>query len=122
MGFGKGYGPFDVQGTVGVIIPTAHEATLGTQVVTNLAFQYHFLKVFWPEMELNWNYYADGIRGGKNQVLLTFGVVLGRFVFQGRTGLTIGIGYQTAVAPTYRATPLIPAYDHAWIVTGRFTF
>jgi hypothetical protein len=35
---------------------------------------------------------------------------------------TVGVGYQQAISPNYQAKPLIPAYDHAWIVTTRVGF
>ena len=66
LGFGKGWGPFDIQGTVGGVLPTAHQGTIGNQIVTNVAFQYHLLQVLWPQIEVNWTNYPDGPRAGKN--------------------------------------------------------
>ncbi len=120
---GLGFGDFDVQATLGVGIPTDHKSTLGTTLLTNVTLQYHFLQYFWPEVEMNHTYWADGLRGGKNQVLLTTGIVLGRFVIQDRVGASIGFGYQFAVAPDKTLKPVLtPLYDHAWIVSGRLTF
>ena len=76
LAFGKGWGAFDIQGTVGGVVPTSHASTIGYQVVTNVAFQYHVLRVLWPELEVNWTYYANGQRGGLNQVYLTPGLEL----------------------------------------------
>ena len=42
-------------------------------------FNTRIAPVFWPEMEVNWTYYANGQRGGLNQIYLTPGVVVGRF-------------------------------------------
>lgn len=53
---GKGWGDFDIQATVGVPIPLAHEKTIGTSVVSNATFQCHFAKYFWPELEANYTY------------------------------------------------------------------
>ncbi len=122
LGFGKGWGAFDVQGTVGAVIPTAHEGTAGTQVVSNTAFQYRLLGVLWPQVEVNWTYFPDGRRGGKHQVFLTPGLVVGRFPLAPRVNLTVGAGYQSAITPTYRASPATPVYDHAWILTSRVSF
>jgi len=36
--------------------------------------------------------------------------------------LTIGAGYQIAVAPDYRASPLTPAYNNNWGFTTRLNF
>jgi len=121
---GKGWGDFDIQATVGVPIPLAHEKTIGTSIVTNATFQYHFAKYFWPEFEVNYTYWADGVRGGKNQVFLTPGLVLGRFEVVQRLRLIIGAGYQVAVAPTplSREPVLTPVYNHAWILSARATF
>ena len=122
LGYGKGWGPFDIQGTVGATIPTAYEGKTGTQVVNNIAFQYHVLGIFWPQLEVNWTYYPDGQRGGKNQVFLTPGLVVGRLSLTDRLKFTVGVGYQSAVTPTYRASPLTPAYNYAWVLTSRLSF
>ncbi len=79
LAFGKGWGAFDIQGTVGGVVPASHANIIGYQVQTNLAFQYHVLGVLWPELEVNWTYYANGQRGGLNQVYLTPGLLIGRF-------------------------------------------
>ncbi len=122
---GKGWGNFDVQATVGVAIPTAYESTIGTSVLTNVAFQYHFLKYFWPEFEVNWTWWADGLRGGKNQVFLTPGIIFGRFNLGigERINAIVGVGYQSAVSPNLTKSPVLtPTYNHAWVVTSRITF
>ncbi|MFZ0695047.1 MAG: hypothetical protein WAN51_13050 [Alphaproteobacteria bacterium] len=122
LGFGKGFGPFVIQGTFGAVIPTAYEYTLGTQLASNLAFQYHLWQVLWPQMEINWTHYLGGQRGGKDQVFLTPGVVVGRFLLTDRLKFTVGAGYQFAIEPHYQASPLLPAYNHEWLVTTRLTF
>ena len=121
---GKGWGDFDIQATIGVPIPLAHEKTIGTSIVTNATFQYHFAKYFWPELEVNYTYWADGVRGGKHQVFLTPGLVLGRFEVMQRLRLIIGAGYQVAVEPTplSREPVLTPVYNHAWVLSARATF
>jgi len=80
------------------------------------------LKIFWPELEVNWTYWADGQRGGLNQVFLTPGLVIGRFDLGGAIQFTTGLGYQVAVAPELRPKPLTPAYSNAWVFTSRFNF
>jgi hypothetical protein len=120
---GKGWGDFDVQATLGINLPTAYEYNLGTSVVGNVAFQYHFLKYFWPEVEANWTYWADGMRSGKNQVFITPGIIFGRFNISGRVNAIVGFGYQTAVSPKLTKDPVLtPLYNHAWLATGRITF
>ncbi|MBN9508194.1 MAG: hypothetical protein J0I21_03655 [Alphaproteobacteria bacterium] len=121
LAFGKGFGNFVVQGTVAAIFPAPTFPT-GNQIQTNIAFQYHAWNVFWPEVEVNWTYYANGQRGGLNQVFLTTGVVIGRFSLTDTLHFTFGAGYLFAVAPTYQPKPQIPSYNHAWLFTTRMNF
>ena len=122
LAFGKGWGDFDVQGTVGGYIPASRADIIGYQIVTNVAFQYHIAPVLWPEVEVNWTHYMNGQRDGLNQVYLTGGLVIGRFRLPHGLGLTVGGGYQSAVAPAYQAKPLTPSYNHAWLFTTRLNF
>jgi hypothetical protein len=124
LAVGKGWGDFDIQATTGVALPFRNQSTLGTSIATNIAFQYRLWEYFWPEFEVNHTYWADGNeRGGKNQVLLTPGLILGRFVIKDRVKVIIGGGYQFAVSPKYVATSeQTPAYNHSVILTARLTF
>ncbi|HEX2940806.1 MAG TPA: hypothetical protein VHO91_07140 [Rhodopila sp.] len=119
---GKGWGDFDIQGTVGGFIPAPRAGVIGYQVQTNVALQYRIRRIFWPQLEINWTYYANGRRGGLNQVFLTPGLVLGRFSLSDQVKVSMGLGYQAAVTPAYRPTPLTPAYNHAWILSTRMNF
>jgi hypothetical protein len=121
---GKGWGDFDIQATTGVALPFRNQSTLGTSIATNIAFQYHLWQYFWPEFEVNHTYWVDGNeRGGKNQVLLTPGLILGRFVIHDRIKVIVGGGYQFAVSPKYVDTSeQTPAYNHSAILTARLTF
>jgi hypothetical protein len=122
LAFGKGWGSFDVQGTVGGVLPVAHTDKLGQQIVSNIALQYHVLGLLWPQLEVNWTHFAGGQRHRLNQVFLTPGLVIGRFPITDVGRLTIGFGYQSAIAPRFRAKPLTPADDHAWLFTSRLNF
>lgn len=122
LAFGKGWGDFDIQATIGGILPASHTATLGQQVQTNIAFQYHVLRVLWPEIEFNSIYYPDGLRAGLNQIYLTSGVVIGRFALADNLKATFGAGYQWALSPDFRASPLTPSYNHAVLFTSRLNF
>lgn len=119
---GKGWRNFDIQGTIGGILPSSHTATLGQQLQTNIALQYDVMRLFWPEIELNWTYYPDGQRAGLNQLYLTSGVVIGRFALFEGLKATIGAGYQWAVSPRLRESPLTPSYAHALLFTSRLNF
>jgi hypothetical protein len=119
---GKGWGDFDIQATVGVPIPLDHENTIGTSIVSNVAFQYHIAKYFWPEFELNYTHWADGERSGKDQLFLTPGLILGRFKVAEGNNLIVGAGYQFAVTPRTTTPVLTPTYDSNWIITTRLSF
>jgi hypothetical protein len=120
---GKGWGDFDIQATIGAPLPISHGSTIGIPIVTNIAFQYHLGKYFWPEFEVNDTYWTSGEREGKNQTFLTPGVILGRFDLFWRVRFIVGAGYQFAVEPKLTTTPaLTPTYNHAWIMTVRTAF
>ena len=123
LGAGKGWGDFDVQATIGAPVPLAHQNIVGTAIVTNVALQYHISQYLWPEFEFNNTYWANGLRGGKDQLFLIPGIVFGRFVIHDRNTLTLGTGYQFAVSPPLTKKPVLtPTYDHAWILSARLTF
>ncbi len=121
---GIGWGDFDIQATLGVAIPTDGQSTLGTSIATNVAFQYHLLQYLWPEFEINDTKWLDGNeRGGKNQILLTPGIIFGRFALGDRLRASLGGGYQFAVSPKWVDTSeQTPAYNHAWIISARMAF
>lgn len=124
LAVGKGWGPFDIQATSGFAIPTSRMSDLGSQWLTNVAFQAHVARYFWPEFEVNDTVWLDGVqRGGKNQIFLTPGIIFGRFVLGGRLKGIIGGGYQVAVTPRTQLSPEItPLYNHNWIMTARLAF
>ena len=123
LAFGKGWGDFDIQATVGAQLPTSHANTLGHPIITNVAFQYYIRPVLWPEFEVNYTYWPDGARGGISQVMLTPGVIIGRIPLYKRARLIVGAGYQVAVSPPARSkAPVVPTYRSAPIVTFRVAF
>ena len=120
---GKGWGDFDVQSTFSVAIPTEYANLLGTQLIWNTAFQYHFAKYFWPELETNLTHWDGGLRAGKTQLFLTPGLILGRFPLYDRFNFVIGAGYQFAVSPALTEKPVLtPLYNHAFLITVRTPF
>ena len=121
---GKGWGDFDIQATMGVAMPVGYFDTTGAQLLTNVTFQYHLLTYLWPEFELNDTIWLGGSqRGGKDQLFLTPGLMLGRLDLGGRIRAAIGAGYQFAVSPKERTVgPLDPVYAHNWILSARLTF
>ncbi len=115
IAFGKGFGDFDFQSTVGMTFPNGGLDRLGMPLAYNTAFQYHLFEYFWPEFEVNYTWFPDGEHAGKNQVLLTPAMVLGRFPVWQRVKLIVGAGFQVAVT---RFTQ----YHNSWIITGRIAF
>lgn len=122
LAVGKGWGAFDVQATAAGVLPTSRTTAIGDQVQTSIALQYHVRPVFWPELETTWTRFVGGPRSGVDQVFLTPGLVVGRVVWSSGLSFTTGVGYQIAVAPAYRPTPLVPAYSNAVVLTSRLNF
>jgi hypothetical protein len=76
----------------------------GDPILWNTTFQYHFMRYFWPELEVNYETWPNGIHAGLNQVMLTPGVIFGRFKIGDITptrpaNLIVGAGYQVAPNP-----------------------
>jgi hypothetical protein len=115
IAYGKGFGNFDVQGTLGVGLPTADTSTLGRTIAWNNTFQYHVFRKFWPEVELNSTFFQDGKNDGRKQNFVTPGLVMGRFHLIGRVGFTVGGGYQIATTQFHTT-------NHNGILTIRFPF
>lgn len=119
---GFGFCDFDVQSTIGVSFPTDYSQEAGDIVSWNTTFQYHLWNVLWPEIEVNDTYWLGGERAGKHQTFLTPGVVVGRIPLTGRAKLSVGVGYQLAVAPGTIREPLTPQYRNNFIRTTRLSF
>jgi hypothetical protein len=120
---GKGWGNWDIQATVGVPIPLAHERAIGLAIVSNTTLQYHLGKYLWPEIEANLTHWTDGPRADKTQVFVTPGLILGRFQLTRATKFIIGAGYQIAVTPKMTTIPVLtPTWRQAWILTTRLAF
>jgi hypothetical protein len=127
LAFGKGWGDFDIEMTLSQQYPLAALNSPGTSAATNLhnygdpflwntVFQYHFMQYFWPELEVNYEYWPNGEHVGLSQVLLTPGIIFGRFPLgPPRENLIFGVGYQFAVT----ANPVI--YNNL-VATVRITF
>ncbi len=117
-------GDFDIQATVGTPWPTSNYNILGTQLVTNIAFQYHLLPYLWPEIELNDTYWFNGVRGRLNQLFLTFDAIIGPYPVPGtRAKAALLVGYQTGLTPHPAIlSPITPMYNHSWLFGARLFF
>jgi len=115
IAYGKGFGNFDLQGTLGVGLPTADTSILGRTIAWNNTFQYRVFRKFWPEVELNSTIFQDGKNDGQKQNFVTPGLVMGRFRLMGRVGFTVGGGYQIATTQFHTT-------NHNAILSIRFPF
>ncbi len=115
IAYGKGFGNFDLQGTIGVGLPTADTSTLGRTIAWNNTFQYRVFRKLWPEVELNSTFFQDGKNDGQKQNFVTPGLVMGRFRLIGRVGFTVGGGYQIATTQFHTT-------NHNAILSIRFPF
>lgn len=112
---GKGFGDFDIQSTLGIALPVDRVQAVGRTISWNTALQYHVQRYFWPEVEVNYSHFIGGKNDDKTQVLITPGVVLGKFVVHNRLGVVFGAGYQVAATR-------FKTFDNAVIATARMPF
>lgn len=108
----KGWGPFDVQSTIGIQIPLSDTYVTGQQYTSNTAFQYRLGKRLWPELEINAMGYKGGPSDGKKQTFLTPGLFVGRFPVNRNMGLTFGVGMQIATTSYH-------TYNHSLLFSVR---
>ena len=131
LAFGKGWGDFDIQTTISTQIPVGglaspgntpaqNMANFGNPILWNTTFQYHFMQYFWPELEVNYETWPNGEHVGLSQVLLTPGIIFGRFKIgqdspTRAVNLIVGAGYQVAVTRN-------PVTQNNIVATARLTF
>ncbi|MBI3567823.1 MAG: hypothetical protein HY084_06420 [Gemmatimonadetes bacterium] len=115
VAYGKGWGDFDIQGTLGVTEPVGSTSAIGRTYIWNHTFQFHALEKVWPELEVNQAWFSGGRNDGKSQTFLTPGVVIGRLPVTEAVGLTVGVGVQIAVSAFHTA-------NHNYILSLRAPF
>lgn len=131
LAVGKGWGDFDIQSTFSMQFPVAglnaggktaaqNMSNFGNPFLWNTAFQYHLLDILWPELEVNYEFWPDGTHKGVNQVMLTPGIIFGRFQIGKDSptrpiNLIFGVGYQIAVTSN-------PVVANNFVGTIRITF
>lgn len=117
---GKGWGTrqhgLDIQSSLTANVPGSNRAVLGIPLIWNTALQAHLYQYLWPEIEVGYTHWHQGSHDGKNQLILTYGVVLGRFDLSRREKLTVGIGYQEPRMTDYAS------YIRGWLVTAKLSF
>ncbi len=116
---GKGFGRFDVQSTLGAILPAGDTSKLGRVVVWNSVGQFRVGKYFWPEIESNATFYHGGANDGRVQNFVTPGLILSKFKLErdprNRLALVVGGGMQIA-------TTQFHTYNHGLVITTRMLF
>jgi hypothetical protein len=122
FGVGKGWGNFMIQTHAGATLPTGTPATtaVGRPILWNLAAQYKYRKIFWPELESNATFFKGGPNDGKTQEFLTPGLLIGKCAIhpgdkRSRPGVGFGGGMQIATSHFH-------SYNHALILTARFVY
>jgi hypothetical protein len=98
IAYGKGWGIFDMQGTIGAAEPAGNTSSIGRMYDWNHTFQLHAGTKIWPELEVNQSWFSGGKNDGKAQTFLTPGVVIGRTRLTDRVGFTFGAGVQIAIS------------------------
>jgi hypothetical protein len=111
----KGFGPWDIQTTIGANLPASGADVLGRAIIFNTAVDYRIKGKIWPMLEQNSTFWSGGLLDGRKQVFLTPGVVFGSFPFAERLHLTFGTGVQIAVTQFHQ-------FNRRWIVSARFPF
>ena len=120
LGLGKGFGHFDLQGTLGATLPTADSKKLGRPITWNTTAQYHLGRYFWPEIESNATYFHGGTNDGKSQEFLTPGIVIGKLpILCGHPASRLGLGFGAA---EQIATSRFHSYNHGLVFSSRFLF
>jgi hypothetical protein len=118
LAFGKGWGHFNVQVNLSEQFPlSGNQAAqnFGKPVLANLVAQYQLWDYVWPEFELNFTWWPDGLRQGNTQLFLTPGVIFGPLPLKDRFKFAVGAGYQFAVTPA-------PVFNSSFILTARLSF
>lgn len=117
---GKGWGSrqhgFDIQSSISASVPDHNLSFIGAPAAWATALQAHVWQNFWPEIEANYTHWYKGAFDGKNQLVLTYGMVFGRFELTGKDKLTMGIGYQEPKGTNFST------FNHGWISTLKLSF
>ena len=117
---GKGWGTrqlgVNIQSSLSASVPNHNLSTIGMPVSWALALQAHVLQNFWPEIEASYTHWYKGAYDGKDQLVLTYGIVFGRFEIRNREKLTFGIGYQEPRGTNFNT------FSRGWISTVKLSF
>jgi hypothetical protein len=117
---GKGWGTrqhgFNMQSSLSMSVPDHNQSTMGMPISWSTALQGHITQEFWPEIDASYSHWFKGVNDGKNQLVLTYGMVFGHFGIKSREKLTFGIGYQEPIGTKFST------YTRGWISTLKLSF
>jgi hypothetical protein len=121
LAVGKGWGTRDqgvnIQSTYSKSFPSSgNQNILGEPTIWNTSFQGHFSNYFWPEIETSLTRWEGGLFSGKDQFIVTYGIIFGRIPLEGRTRLILGAGYQTANMSGFST------FGSGWVTSARLAF
>ena len=119
IAFGKGWDDFDVQVNISEQFPLASNRAaqnFGKLILVNVVAQQQLWGIVWPEIEVNYTWWPDGLREGESQIFLTPGVIFGPLAITEWLKPVVGIGCQFALSPR------VPAFNNNMIVTMRLPF
>ena len=116
---GKGVGIFDVQSSIGALLPTDSVNATGRTILWNTVAQCKLARIFWPEVAVNSSFYHLGPHDGKNQTFVTPGLMVSKIKLRhdakDRLALVFGGGMQIATSHYH-------SYNHSLVLTSRITF
>jgi hypothetical protein len=115
FGVGKGFGPWDVQTTVGAVLPLSATSVLGRTIVFNTAVDYRIKQKIWPMIEQNSTFWVDGPLTGNKQTFITPGIIFSPFPVAERLHVGFGGGVQIAATSFHQ-------FNHRWIFSLRLPF
>ena len=117
---GKGWGTrqygINIQSSLSASVPDRNLSTIGMPASWATALQAHIFQNFWPEIEANYTHWFKGAYDGKDQLVLTYGIVFGRFEIKNREKLSFGIGYQEPRGTNFST------FSRGWISTVKLSF
>jgi hypothetical protein len=128
LAVGKGFGPRDLQSTIGGSLAASGSNMLGRSIVFNTALDYRIKGKLWSMIEQNSTFWYGGLLDGKRQTFITPGVVLGAFPIEKWLHFSVGVGYQIA-ATSFANTPIggffhcafhseVNGYVYKWEIDG----
>jgi len=116
---GKGFGIFDIQSSIGGLLPVHGAGVTGRTILSNTAVQCKLAKIYWPEVELNSTFYVGGPNDGRNQTFITPGLMINKIKLthnpKNRLALIFGAGMQIATSQFHTC-------NHNLVLTSRIAF